>query len=249
MSNLCVIQARMGSTRLPGKILKEISGMPSLEYQVNRIKQAKKVDKIVIATTTDKSDDPVEKLCKKINIDCFRGSTDDVLDRYYQCVQKYPEYENIIRLTGDCPLTDPKVIDQVIDLFESGDYDYANNVQPDTFPDGMDVEVFKRGAIEISAKESTTEFEHEHMNEYVLNSNEFKKGNLKAEHDYSKYRLTVDNQEDYEVVKFLAEHCPADAAYLDYIEMLEKNPAVIKLNAHIKRNEYAYKKLKNYEKI
>src|SRR3989338_6037100 len=125
VENLCIIQARMASTRLPGKILKEIAGVPLLEYLVKRLRQAKKIDKIVIATTTNQEDDQVGALCRGIGIDCFRGSVDDVLDRYYQCLQRYPKYGNVLRVTGDCPLIDPKVVDQVISLFESSDYEYV----------------------------------------------------------------------------------------------------------------------------
>lgn len=245
VKNLCIIQARTGSTRLPGKVLKEIAGVPMLEYQVNRLKQAKRIDKIVIATTTNSEDDRVEQLCRKLKIDCFRGSVDDVLDRYYQCIQNYSEYDSIIRITGDCPLVDPKVVDQVISLFEKGDYDYANNVQPDTFPDGMDVEIFKRSVIEQSAKQAKSDFEREHLNEYVLNNKNFSKGNLKAETDYSDYRLTVDNQEDFEVIEFLIKNSQPDSGYLDYVLLLDQHPEVRDKNAHIKRNEYAFRPIKN----
>jgi len=237
MKNLCIIQARMASTRLPGKILKEIAGVPLLEYLVKRLGQAKKIDKIIIATGEGESNDKMESLCQKINIDCFRGSENDVLDRYYQCSLKYPDYKNIVRITGDCPLIDPEVVDQVIDLFEQGSYDYASNVNPPTFPDGMDVEVFSRQALETSAKEATSKIDREHVNEYILRSNKFSKGNLKAPADYSRYRLTVDNKEDFEVIKFLINKSVSNAGYLDYIKLLEDNPEVLKINFHIKRNE------------
>ena len=242
--NFCIIQARMGSTRLPGKVLLEVDGVPLLEYLIKRVKLAKKIDKIVVATGSNQENDPIEKLCLKLKIDCFRGSEKDVLDRYYQCLKNYPEYQNIVRVTGDCPLIDPKVIDQVIDLFEQGNYDYASNVVSPTFPDGMDVEIFRREVLEESAKKATTDFEREHVNEYLLGSDKFTKGNLKAENNYSKYHLTVDNEEDYLVVKFLAQNSKIDASYLNYVELLEENPEIKKLNAHINRNEYAFKNKK-----
>ncbi len=113
-NNLCIIQARIGSTRLPNKVVKEVKGVPLLEYEIKRVKRAKGIDKIVIATTVNKVDNQIKNLCKKLGIDCFRGPEDDVLDRYYRCSLKYPEYKNIIRITGDCPLIDPAVIDGVI---------------------------------------------------------------------------------------------------------------------------------------
>ncbi len=152
--NLCIIQARMGATRLPGKVLMKVKGITLLQYEIDRARQAKKIDKIVIATSDKSADNKIENLFKKINIDCFRGSEDDVLDRYYQCSLQYPEYKNIIRITGDCPLIDPAVIDNVIMLFEKNEFDYASNVLSETFPDGMDVEIFTRNALHESAQKA-----------------------------------------------------------------------------------------------
>ena len=244
--NLAIIQARMASTRLPGKVLKKVNNTPLLAYQIKRVKLAKKVDKIIIATGQGKANDPIEKLCRKIKIDCFRGSEDDVLDRYYQCSLKYPKYENIIRLTGDCPLIDPSVIDEVIALFEQTKPDYASNVPTgkETYPDGMDVEVFSRQVITLANQKASLPSDREHVNEYILRNKRFSKAYLTAPHDFSRYRLTVDNPEDFAVIKFLIKHSKITDNYLRYISLLTKNPKIMLSNMHLKRNAGYLKSLK-----
>ena len=243
--NLCIIQARMGSTRLPNKVLLEVNNISLLEYEINRVKQSKKIDKIVIATGQIKNNDKIEDLCQKINIDCFRGSEKDVLDRYYQCSLKYPEYENIIRITGDCPLIDSQVIDDVINFFEENNYDYASNVEKETFPDGMDVEIFTRAALAESVKKAKLLSEREHVTQYIVKNDKYKKGNLSAPENYSKYRLTVDNKEDFEVIEFLIKNSKPADGYLSYILLLNENPKIMSKNTHITRNEGLIKSLKN----
>ena len=249
--NLCIIQARMGATRFPGKVLKKVNGLTLLEYEINRVKQAKKIDhrpggtgKIVIATTNKKADDEIEKLCKQIKIDCFRGSEDDVLDRYYQCSLDYPEYKNIIRITGDCPLIDPVVINEVIKIFEKGKYDYVSNVEKETFPDGMDVEIFKKSVLHSAAKSAKLASQREHVTLFISQNKNFKIGNLSAPKDYSHFRLTVDEPADFEVIKFLIKNSRTNVSYLDYITLLLKNPKIMSKNMDIKRNEGLMKSLR-----
>src|SRR3989344_7836087 len=166
---LCIIQARMGSTRLPNKVLLEVKRTPLLEYEIQGVKRATLIDRIVVATTDSPADEKIVELCSKIGVDYFRGSEKDVLDRYYQCALKYPEYGTIIRITGDCPLIDPKVIDEVLRLFDEGKYDYASNVAKETFPDGMDIEVFTRGALKEAANGANLASEREHVTLYIRN--------------------------------------------------------------------------------
>ena len=244
--NLCIIQARMGATRLPGKVLMKVKSITLLEYEIKRVRQAKKIDKIVVATTTDKNDDEIEKLCKKIKTDCFRGSQEDVLDRYYRCSLGYPEYDNIVRITGDCPLIDPEIIDLVIAFFEKNKFDYAGNVESgkETFPDGMDVEIFKKSILNQAAKKAGLISEREHVTPYMRKMKNIKKGNLENEFDFSHFRLTVDNPEDFKVVKFLIERSKINDGYLKYIVLLTKHPDVMLKNMHIIRNEGLIKSLK-----
>ena len=246
--NLCVIQARFSSTRLPGKILMAIGHKVLLEYVIVRVGQAKKIDKIVIATTNRKEDDAVEKLCRKIRIDCFRGSAEDVLDRYWQCAQKYPEFENIVRITGDCPLIDPKVIDKVISFFEKEKMDYASNVLVETYPDGMDVEIFTRAALKESTEKAKLPSEREHVTLYIRNNPIFSKTNFAHKENLSRFRLTVDNQEDLEVIKFLIENTAPTAGFQKYVSLLEKNPEIMAKNSKIKRNEGLAKSLREDKK-
>ena len=241
---MCILQARMGSRRLPGKVLLRVQGVPLLEREVKRIKRAKTVDKIVIATTTNKEDDAIENLAKRIGVDCFRGSEKDVLDRYYQCALLYPGFSSIVRVTGDCPLIDPLVIDQVISLFRRRHLDYASNIQKETFPDGMDIEVFTRKALAEAAIAARLPSEKEHVTLYMRKKRKFKKANLAAEYDFSHIRLTVDQREDFEVVKFLIEHSSMNDGYLKYISLLTKNPEIMTKNTHIARNEGLKKSIK-----
>lgn len=244
-NNLCIIQARMGSTRLPGKVLLKIGGVTLLEYEIKRAGLAKEIDKIVVATTVNKADDKIAALCKKIKIDCFRGSENDVLDRFYKCSLEYPEYENIIRLTGDCPLVDPRVIDKVIKLFELNSCDYASNVGEVTFPDGLDIEIFKRRILARAFKQAKLASEREHVTLYIRNKMKIKKGNLAAKRDFSKFRLTVDRKEDFAVIKFLIANCRSSDGYLKYIELLKKNQKIMNKNLNLIRNEGLLKSLKN----
>ena len=242
---LCIIQDRMGSPRLPGKVLKEVRGMSLLEYQIRRMKQAKLIDRLVVATTINAEDNQLEQFCAKAGVDCFRGSEEDVLERYRECAQQYPEYRIIVRATGDCPLIDPVVVDEVIQFLLDGDYNYVSNVAPPTFPDGMDIEAFTRESLEKAAREAKRQSEREHVTLYIRESGKFRTGNVSAEKDYSQYRLTVDDPEDFEVVSLLIQNLPPDASFQDYVKYLDAHPEIKLKNTHIVRNEGLAKSLKN----
>jgi spore coat polysaccharide biosynthesis protein SpsF (cytidylyltransferase family) len=243
---LCIMQARMGSSRFPGKVLQLVKkDVPLLEYEVLRVRQAKRLGKIVVATTEDSRDDAIENLCRKLKVDIFRGSCDDVLDRYFQCAKKYATYDTFVRLTADCPLIDPAVIDEVIALFESGSYDYAGNSAPATFPEGMDVEVFSRAALEEAWKKARLASEREHVTSYIWkHGKKFRNANLTAAADFSFMRLTVDRPEDIDVIKFVIQHSSLDAGYLHYISLFTKHSDVFLKNMHITRREGYIKSLK-----
>ncbi len=249
MKYLCIIQARRGSTRLPSKILLKAGGETLLEHQIRRLKLSKKINKIVVATTTHREDDTIEKLCRKVGAVVYRGSEEDVLDRFYQCARAYPNYSAIVRSTGDCPLIDPQVVDEVIAFFEKGQYDYASNVEKETFPDGMDIEVFKRAVLERSWRAAKMTSEREHVTLHMRRKGKIKKGNLAAPYDFSHFRLTVDERADFEVVKFLIENTKLTDGYLEYISVLTKNPRVMLKNLHIIRNEGLLKSLRHDRRI
>ncbi|NQV00053.1 MAG: glycosyltransferase family protein [Parcubacteria group bacterium] len=233
-----IIQARMGSKRFPGKVLKEIDGIPLLGHQFARIRKAKLIDGIVIATSDSVEDDAIATFCKKNNINCFRGSENDVLSRYYECA-KIHNADVIVRLTGDCPLSDPKIIDEMVELYHSKSVDYAaNTVPPETrkYPSGLDVEVFNFLALEKAYNEVKDKHDREHVTFYFWKYNkEFKIVQFHGIKDYSKYRVSVDYPEDLEVVEFIITKLKEYELFghVDQIaEILDNNPDVYKKNSH-----------------
>lgn len=249
MQTLCIVQARMSSTRLPGKILKEIKGRPLLWYELERLRQSKQINKIVVATSDSPEDNATEKFCQENNINCFRGSLNDVLKRFADCTRVYPDYDTIIRVTGDCPLIDPKVVDKVISVFEKEKVDYASNVLKETYPDGIDVEVFTKEALLESAEEAELGSEREHVTLYIRNNPKYKKANIENEKDLSKFRLTVDNPEDFEVVSFLIENYGWELGFEEYCNRLLENLEIMAKNAKIVRNEGLKKSLKEDKRV
>jgi spore coat polysaccharide biosynthesis protein SpsF len=243
---LAILQARFSSSRLPGKVLKPILGKPMLLHQIERVQHSKMIDKLVVATSVDSSDDNIEKTCINNNIEVFRGSLDNVLDRFYQCSKHYNP-SHIVRLTGDCPVVDWQVIDQAIDCHISTKSDYTSNILPPTYPDGLDVEVAKFSALEEASKCAVLPSELEHVMPYLRTNSRFKKFNLESEEDLSEHRWTVDNSEDFEFIEKIYEEL-----YLknnkfnahDILKLLEKNPQIKDKNYHIKRNEGALKSYK-----
>ena len=200
---LIIIQARMGSSRLPGKVLKKINKKPLLAYQIDRVKLSKKYDNLVVASTNLEKDKPIVDFCKKNNINYFLGSENNVLKRFYDCAVFY-KANTIIRLTADCPLVDPKVIDKVITLYENEKVDYAaNTIPPKTrkWPDGSDVEVFSFTALHLAFKNAVSIEDKEHVTFYIWKNKKFKLAQLNNIENWSEYRYTVDYLEDYEVVK------------------------------------------------
>lgn len=210
--NIAIIQARMGSSRLPKKVLKNLNGKPMLKFMIERVRKSRLVDKIVIATTTRDIDNPIFNFCKKEEILCFRGSENDVLDRYYNAAD-YFKAKVVIRLTADCPLIDPNLIDETIKLFMLKKVDYAANAVPPEikkYPDGSDVEVFSFDNLKKAWLKSTNLKEREHVTFYFWKSNNnFTTALLENKYDWGKYRITVDYEEDFilvnEIVKILNE--------------------------------------------
>jgi glutamate-1-semialdehyde 2,1-aminomutase len=239
MKVLCIIQARMGSTRLPGKILMEIEGKPMLHHELDRLSLSKLIDHVVVATGDGPENDPVETLCESLGVHSFRGSENDVLERYAKCAEKYPEYDAILRITGDNPLIDPYVIDELIEHFDGSGSEYASNVEPHQFlyPDGTDCEIFTRDMLMRAQKEATTEYEREHVTVFMEQSEDVKKSFITQELDFSHIRLTVDNPEDFEVISYLIREADPDCGYLHYIALLTKRPGIMVKNMHLERNE------------
>ncbi len=236
---LAIIQARMSSSRLPGKVLMPIKGRPMLEYLIDRVSSASEVDDFVIATSIDGSDDPIESFCRDKGINFFRGSLEDVLDRFYMAAKK-SDANIIVRLTGDCPLVDPKTLDTMINIYKNNDYDYvANTAPPDgiTFPEGMDIEIFSRIALEKAWKEASKPSEREHVTFYFWkNTDLFSIYRYDLSQNLSNYRLTVDYPEDFELVKNIIKYFGdslSDIQLHQIIEFLNDNPSLLLLNKDI----------------
>src|SRR3989344_1483732 len=244
-----IIQARWVSPRLPGKVLKPIFGKPMLEHLLLRAKRANTLDKIIVATTDNPEDKAVAELAEKCGVGFFCGSEKDVLDRYYQAVKiRQPADDDaIVRITGDCPLADPKVIDDVVNFYlqNQDKYDYVSNVHPPTYPDGMDAEVFPFKLFERVWKEARLESEREHVTPYFYNHPEiFRIGNRKYKKDVSAIRLTVDNPEDLILVEKVFSAVSSknpNFGLEEILEYLEQNPDLLGMNKHIQRNK-GYKK-------
>jgi spore coat polysaccharide biosynthesis protein SpsF (cytidylyltransferase family) len=244
-----IIQARMGSTRLPGKMLLPIvDNKGALELMLERVRLARQLQKIVVATTTSPSDDRLVDLCKRLGYEYFRGDENDVLERYYQAALAFGPAEVIVRLTGDCPLHDPDVIDLVVGEYLKGNCDYVSNTQKYTFPDGLDVEVFSFSVLERARREANLKSEREHVTPYIRkHADVFKTATVECEKDLSGHRWTLDEKEDYEFIKHIYKNLykknPAFGME-DILELLARHPELEAINKHISRNEGYQKSLK-----
>lgn len=237
-----IVQARMGSSRLPGKILKEVLGKPLLSYEIERLKNVKLADELLIATTTNSLDQTVVDLCFKEKVVVFRGSEEDVLLRYHEAA-KVSHADVIVRLTADCPLIDPKIVDEAIHLFltHHPNYDYLSNVQERTYPRGMDVEVFSRKSLEEAFRCAKVNEEREHVTLYFYRHPEkFRIMGFQTQEDHSHLRLTVDTSHDFALIRQIIEHLyPAKPRFslADILKLLKKYPDWCELNRHVKQKE------------
>ncbi len=249
MTVVAIIQARMGSTRFPGKMLKSLGNKPLIWHVVHRVQQATLVDKVVLATSINKNNEPLVKEVQTYGVDCFVGDENDVLDRFYQCAKKF-KATTIVRVTGDCPFIDPEVIDAVISLFKNNKLDYASNVLPPTYPDGLDVEVFSFAALEKAWKKAKLQSEREHVTPYIWkNQHIFKRMTHKNNEDLSSIRLTVDEEKDLVLANIILQKLGSDDFRLkDIMKVIRLNPSFLKINIGIERNE-GYQKSLNEDHV
>ncbi len=252
MSTIVVTQARSGSTRLPNKVLLKVKDKTLLQIHIDRIKRAKLVDDIYIATTTEIGDDVIANLAENLKVKYHRGSEDDVLDRFYQTVKDIrPDF--IVRLTSDCPLIDPKLLDEVIVEAKKLNVDYYANIIEERFPDGQDIEVFKFSALKKAWKEAKLSSDREHVTPYIRNNSTYKGGNLftssnhNLKDNYNHVRLTVDEPQDLEVIKEIVKDLGLDKDWKTYADYYLENEKVRSLNNSIARNE-GYQKSISKEK-
>jgi spore coat polysaccharide biosynthesis protein SpsF len=243
---LGLLQARVSSRRLPGKVLKPILGVPMLLRQIERLARCRRIDRLVVATSTDPSDDPLVVECQRHGIGVYKGSLSDVLGRFADASRIFRP-NAIVRLTGVCPLADWELIDQAIELFETGGYDYITNFEPPTYPDGLDVEVVSTEALLEVAVVAQLPSEREHVTLFIRNHPErYKIGRLTQSIDLSSHRWTVDDPEDLDFVQQIYQALyPTDAAFTtdDILSFVRNNPELLTINAHIGRNEGLKKSL------
>ncbi|MBZ5556407.1 MAG: glycosyltransferase family protein [Acidobacteriia bacterium] len=236
---LGILQARASSSRLPGKVLKPILGRPMLLHQIERLRRARALDEIVVATSDEPSDDPIEALCASAGIRCFRGSLNDVLDRFYQAALPYRP-DLVVRLLGDCPLVDPELIDRVVAFQQAGHYDLAG-ADMAMFPDGLDLDVIPFPVLEGAWREAVRPSDREHVSLFITRQPErYRIGLLENDVDLSHLRWTVDEPEDFEMVRRIYEALyPANPAFTtkDILDLLAKQPELSQLNRRFRRNE------------
>lgn len=246
MSNhvLVILQARMSSSRLPGKVLMNINGKPMIHWQIQRILKSSLVSQLVVATSVDSSDDSLVKFLEENSIIVRRGSLDDVLSRFIQVANEYP-YDALIRLTGDCPLVMPELIDQMIDSFFEQKVDYLSNTLVPTFPDGLDIEVLNSGVLEKLTTFGLTNKELEHVTYGVYTRPEtFRLKNFLNDTDRSQDRWTVDYQEDFDFVQAIFQEFSGRETFFSYEEVcdfLSKNPGLKSRAQSYQRNEQLFK--------
>jgi spore coat polysaccharide biosynthesis protein SpsF len=240
MRVVTVIQARMSSTRLPGKVLREVNAKPLLGYQIERLRRVKKTDDLVVATTVNPADDLLVEFCRRQGVNCLRGDEDDVLSRYHRAGEQFGA-EAVVRITADCPLIDPGVIDRVIETYrdDPGKYDYVANTLERTYPRGMDCEVVPWRVLDEAHREATTLPEREHVTKFIYDRPErYRLRNVAYSSDQSAHRWTVDTPEDFELIRRILEALYPDKPQFtleDCLGLLRQHPAWSELNCGIKQ--------------
>lgn len=241
---VCIIQARMGSSRLPGKVLKNICGRPMLGWVVERASQSQLISKVVVATTINSCDDPIEEFCNTSGYACFRGSEFDVLDRYYQSAKVF-RAEIVVRLTADCPFIDAVLVDETIEKLLTTGADFtANRLPPPykrTFPIGLDTEVATFKALATAWKQAGKPFEREHVMPFLYDpQNNFKFKVLEAEKNYGNQRWTVDTPDDLDFMQQVAEKlgCRMDFTWRDVMKVINEHPQLAEINANITHKSF-----------
>lgn len=236
---LALIQARMGSTRLPGKVLKLLAGRPVIDHVMQRVSAAKTVDEAMVVTSIDRNNLPLISRVATQGVGVFVGSENDVLDRFWQAV-RLTDADAIVRVTADCPVIDPQIIDRVVELHLDRGFDYTSNIDPPTWPDGLDVEVVSRNVLETAWREATTLHDREHVTPFVRRERQrFKIGNLASERDLSEFRWTLDEEADFRFLQAVFGEIGNDGAVFglhQVLELLDRRPDLSEINTGITRN-------------
>ena len=238
------IQARMSSSRFPGKALEPIACQPGIVYMARRVQRAQRLDAVVVVTSTDASDDPLDNVVRQAGLACYRGDLDDVLRRFAEAAQAHAA-DVVVRLTGDCPLIDPVVIDAVVEARQRESADYASNVEPPTYPDGLDTECFTAAALRLANASATAPAEREHVTLWMRSAAAgLRRVNQRAIADFSNLRLTVDYADDLQAMRQIVSLLPADGVFdlFDILRVLSANAGIAAINVH-ERNEGLAKSL------
>ena len=240
MKIVCLVQARMGSSRLPGKVIKPILGIPMLQILLERLSHSKLIDQIVVATSTDVNNTPLVSLVNSLGYEVFEGSEKDVLQRFVDASAAF-EADVIVRITGDCPLVAPELVDSVIKFYLDSEVDYCSNIAPPTFPDGLDVEVFSAKALIQSISETDSSYDHEHVTPYLRESGKFHITNFTSIENFSSRRWTVDEAVDLEVVSKVFEYFSPriDFKWMEVVLLQNERPDLFEANIQLIRNEGA----------
>lgn len=242
MDFTAIIQARMDSARLPGKVLMKINGITVIECLLEQLSYSKLLTDKIIATTTETADDQITRVVKSLGINFFRGNQSDVLDRYYQCAKQF-SIKNIIRISGDAPLIDPSIVDRTIQLYQKSNLEYVNNFSKNRFPIGTEVEVFSFSTLEKAWQNAIKPSEREHVTSYIYNnSDKFSIDYLENTSDLSNLHWTVDRKEDLEFVKAIYKNINGKPILLeDILKLLDEQPSLLEINKKIDPHE-GYKK-------
>ncbi|EGG93727.1 putative bifunctional protein Glutamate-1-semialdehyde 2,1-aminomutase/3-deoxy-manno-octulosonate cytidylyltransferase [gamma proteobacterium IMCC1989] len=240
MKVVAIVQARMGSKRLPQKVMKAIVEKPMIELLLRRLSKSSEIDEIVLATSEKIENEPLINFVNSIGFSVMKGSEEDVLDRFLQTALN-TNADIIVRITGDCPLVDPSLVDKAIKELKLQNVDYLSNVNPPTYPDGLDVEVFTVDALKKSAGEATETFDREHVTPYIRNSGLFSNSNFSHSENYSQHRWTVDEPEDLDVITSIFEYFKEDIyfSWENVLELMLEKPNIFKKNDHLERNKGA----------
>jgi spore coat polysaccharide biosynthesis protein SpsF len=232
---IAIIQARMGSTRLPGKALMDMEGRTVLARVVSRLRRATRIDEIAVATTNSADDDVIVRECSRLNISSFRGSENDVLDRYYQAARVFTA-DAVVRITSDCPVIDPGLVDETIGLFLRKQADYTSNTFSPIYPRGLDVEVFTIAALEKAWRDARKPYEREHVTPYFYEHPElFQLVSLRGQVDHSRYRWTLDTAEDLALLRTIYARFGGkdDFSWCEIIQLMEREPELAELNSRV----------------
>lgn len=238
MRIVAVVQARMGSTRYPGKVMQDLGGMTVIECLLNRLAGSKTITKIIVATSTLPENDILQAHVEALGFACYRGDEDDVLARFAD-VARFSGADYIVRITGDCPLIDPGIVDTIVAKAIAAEADYYSNVNPPTFPDGLDVEVLSRSALLLADGNAVSSFDREHVTPFIRSQESLRQFNHLNDTDYSEFRWTLDEAQDMEVLRNIAQKVN-DLVHLSFADIIQLNiqfPELFASNKHFLRNE------------